>query len=371
MVVVGAYCLSRPFTSCLSRHSKQRHGMAGAYCLSRSFTSCLSRHSKQRHGMAGAYCLSRHFTSCISRHSKHGMAGVYCRFRPFTSCLSRHSNYGMAGVLLSVTALHIVPVTSLQARNGGSPIVGHGSSHRACHVTPNTEWRGPTIGHGPSHRACHATPSTKWRESYCRSRSFTSCLSRHSKHGMAGVLLSVTVLHIVPVTSLQTRNGGGLLSVTALHIVPVTSLQTRNGGGLLSVTAVHIVPVTPLQAASRNGGSPTVGHGPSHRACHVTPSYVEGYYPSGGGLAVEWVAWCRLVLVADAERNLLLAVRAILNFFLFLRLDQLLSFLVTEGPHHASAFPQGGPADVRHVVHLSIAQLARDCPCSPRLLSRL
>ena len=162
------------------------------------------------------------------------------------------------------------------------------------------------------------------------------------------------------------RNGGGLLSVTALHIVPVTSLQaaSRNGGGLLSVTALHIVPFTPLQA--RNGWSPTVGHGPSHRACHVTPSSVEGYYPSDGGLAVGWETWCRLVLVADAERNLLLAVRAILNFFLFLWLDQLLSFLVTEGPHHASAFPQGGPADVRHVVHLSIAQLARECPCSPR-----
>ena len=133
----------------------------GAYCLSRSFTSCLSRHSKQRHGMVGAYCRSLSFTSCLSRHSKHGMAGAYCRSRPFTSCLSRHSKHGMAGVLLSVTVLHIVPVTPLQAasRNGGSPTVGHGPSHRACHVTPNTEWR----------------------ESYCRSRSFTSCLSRHSK----------------------------------------------------------------------------------------------------------------------------------------------------------------------------------------------
>ena len=214
--------------------------------------------------MVGAYSRSLSFTSCLSRHSKHGMAGAYCRSRPFTSCLSRHSKHGIGN---------------------------------------------PTVGHGPSHRACHATPSnvTEW-------------------------------------WSLQTRV---LLSVTALHIVPVTSLQTRNGG------------------------SPTVGHGPSHLAFHVTPSCVEGYYPSDGGLAVEWVAWCRLVLVADAERNLLLAVRAILNFFLFLRLDQLLSFLVTEGPHHASAFPQGGPADVRHVVHLSITQLARECPCSPRLLSRL
>ena len=131
-------------------------------------------------------------------------------------------------------------------------------------------------------------------------------------------------------------------------------------GVLLSVTALHIVPFTSLQAASRNGRSPTVGHGPSHRACHVTPSSVEGYCPSDGGLAVGWEAWCRLVLVANAERNLLLAVRAILNFFLFLRLDQLLSFLVTEGPHHASAFPQGGPADVRLVFHSSIAQLARE-----------
>ena len=142
---------------------------------------------------------------------------------------------------------------------------------------------------------------------------------------------------------------------------------SRNGGGLLSVTVLHIVPVTSLQA--RNGGSPTVGHGPSHRGCHVTPSSVEGYYPSDGGLAVGWEASCRLVLVADAERNLLLAVRAILNFFLFLWLDQLLSFLVTEGLHYTSAFPQGGPADVRHVVHLSIAQLERECPCSPRFES--
>ena len=94
---------------------------------------------------------------------------------------SLHAASRNGGGLLAVTALHIVPFTPLQARNGGSP----------------------TVGHGPSHRACHVTPSTEWRESYCRSRPFTSCLSRHSKHGMAGVLLSVTVLHIVPVTSLQ------------------------------------------------------------------------------------------------------------------------------------------------------------------------
>ena len=112
------------------------------------------------------------------------------------------------GGLLSVTVLHIVPVTSLQARNGGSP----------------------TVGHGPSHRACHVTPSTEWRESYCRSRSFTSCLSRHSKHGMAGVLLSVTVLHIVPVTSLQAA-----WKVTALHTVG-WKLDGKHGADLLQAT---------------------------------------------------------------------------------------------------------------------------------------
>ena len=112
-------------------------------------------------------------------------------------------------------------------------------------------------------------------------------------------------------------NGGGLLSVTAIHIVPVTPLQaaSRNGGSSTVGQALHIVPVTSLQ--TRNGGSPTVGHGPSHRACHVTPSSVEGYYPSDGGLAVGWEAWCRLVLVADAERNLLLAARAIPQFLPF------------------------------------------------------
>ena len=178
-------------------------------------------------------------------------------------------------------------------------------------------------------------------------------------------------LHINTLSHVQIYKSTDILTRSPI-LIPYTpnvfSAQppapSRNGGGLLLVTALHIVPVTSLQA--RNGGSPTVGHGPSHRACHVTPSCVEGYYPSDGWLAVEWVAWCRLVLVADAERNLLLAVRAFLNFFLFLRLDPLLSFLVTEGLHHASAFPQGGPADVRHVVHLSITQLARECPCSPR-----
>ena len=117
---------------------------------------------------------------------------------------------------------------------------------------------------------------------------------------------------------------------------------SRNGGGLLSVTVLHIVPVTPLQAAWKVTALQTVG------------------WQLDVKRGADWCWW-------QMQKGIYCwPPEPFLNFFLFLWLDQLLSFLVTEGPHHASGFPQGGPSDVRHVVHLSIAQLARQCPCSPR-----
>ena len=110
---------------------------------------------------------------------------------------------------------------------------------------------------------------------------------------------------------------------------------------------------------------PTVCHGPSHRAVtslqagvEVTTLQTVGWQLDGKRGA-DWCWW-------QMQKGIYCwPPEPFLNFFLFLRLDQLLSFLVTEGPHHASAFPQGDPADVRHVIHFSIAQLARECPCSP------